>query len=61
MIMFNLGTNFLLSGEKEEADKFFHKVLELNPSHSQALYNLATIMYDRADFGGALAYYGQAP
>ena len=56
-ILFNLGVNFMLAKEYTQAEEYFQNVLQITPLHPQALYNLATIKYNKSEYSPALDLY----
>lgn len=56
----NLGMAYYFKGEKELALKHIRLALELNPSNTDALVNLASLAFERGDLAGAEKYYLRA-
>ncbi len=49
-----------LGGEADQAEQLFQKVLELKPTHSEALNNLGVIAHQRGRREGAIAFFTRA-
>lgn len=58
--MFQYGLALAQSELLSDAKKVFETVLELNESHSDALYNLGVISLFEEDVTSALAYFDEA-
>lgn len=57
IIYLNSGTCILLAkGPAETAEADFRAALEFNPNNGQALYQLASVLYDKGDYFKARAY-----
>ena len=57
IVYLNAGTCILLAnGPKDSAEADFRRALELNPSNGQALYQLASVLYDKNDYFKARAF-----
>lgn len=57
VIYLNSGTCTLLGkGSADAAEADFRRAVEINPGNSQALYQLASVLYDKGDFFKARAY-----
>ena len=57
IVYLNSGTCLLLGkGSKEAAEADFRRALELNPKSGQALYQLASVLYDKTEYFKARAF-----
>jgi type IV pilus assembly protein PilF len=57
IIYLNSGTCLLLAnGPKDAAEADFRRALEINPKNGQALYQLASVLYDKNDYFKARAF-----
>jgi len=57
IIYLNSGTCLLLAnGPKEVAEADFRRALEINPKNGQALYQLASVLYEKNDYFKARAF-----
>jgi type IV pilus assembly protein PilF len=57
VIYLNAGTCTLLAkGSADVAEADFRRAVEINPNNSQALFQLASVLYDKGDFFKARAY-----
>jgi type IV pilus assembly protein PilF len=57
IIYLNSGTCVLLAkGSKEVAEADFRRAVEINPKNGQALYQLASVLYDKNDYFKARAF-----
>jgi antitoxin component YwqK of YwqJK toxin-antitoxin module/Flp pilus assembly protein TadD len=52
-LRYSLGKTYYDLGEKEKAQKYFHKVVELNPYHFYSHYFLATMAFNNEQFAQA--------
>ncbi len=59
--VYNLGVALIGTGELENADKQFRRVLELAPGDADALAELAGLRKDSGDLDGAFALLDQIP
>jgi type IV pilus assembly protein PilF len=57
IVYLNSGTCILLAkGSKEAAEADFRRAIEVNPNNGQALFQLASVLYDKNDFFKARAF-----
>ena len=57
IVYLNAGTCILLAkGSKDTAEADFRRAVEVNPKNGQALYQLASVLYDKNDYFKARAF-----